>query len=165
MFAGEGPMLDELRRECPESVFLGRAHQGQVAVAMASADLLLFPGATDACGHLVLQAQASGLPVIVSDAGGARHQMIPDATGAVCRAGDVAAFVDAIVRLRHPIPRRSMSVAARQYALGRDWPETLRPLFGAWRDALSQPARDVRPVVLTGRPTLPGRSRRVAAIR
>jgi glycosyltransferase involved in cell wall biosynthesis len=165
VIAGEGPMLDELRRECPESVFLGRAHQGQVAVAMASADLLLCPSASDACDHLVLEAQASGLPVIVSDAGPARHQMIPDVTGTVCRAGDVAAFVDAVVRMRHPIPRRSMSVAARQYALGRDWPETLRPLFGAWREALGQPVREVQPAVSTGRPALPGRSRRVVAIR
>jgi glycosyltransferase involved in cell wall biosynthesis len=165
VIAGEGPMLDELRRECPESVFLGRAHQGQVAVAMASADLLLCPSASDACDHLVLEAQASGLPVIVSDAGPARHQMIPDATGAVCRAGDVAAFVDAIVRMRHPIVRRSMSVAARQHALTREWPETLRPLFDAWRDALGQPAREVQPAVSTGGPALPGRSRRVVAIR
>jgi len=30
-----------------------------------------------------------------------------------------------------------MSVAARQYALGRDWPDALRPLLRTWREAVA----------------------------
>ena len=151
IFVGDGPMADELRRDCPDGVFLGNVTPGQVAVAMASADLFLFPSATDSCGNVVLEAQASGLPVVVADVGGPRHQMVPDATGIVCPAGDVASFVDAVVGLRHPIARRSMSVVARQHAMSRDWPDALRPLYHTWREALSQRASDLQPVAFAGR--------------
>jgi glycosyltransferase involved in cell wall biosynthesis len=152
IFVGDGPLMNEMRERCPDSYFLGTVPQGQVAIAMATADLFLYPGENDAFGHVVLEAQASGLPVVVSDRGGPAEQVIPDGTGAVCPAGDVTAFVDQIVRLRHPIGRRSMSVAARQYALSRDWPDALRPLFRTWREAITAHVSRARGFKLVGHP-------------
>jgi glycosyltransferase involved in cell wall biosynthesis len=150
IFVGDGPMARELREACPDAMFLGSVPHGQVAVAMASADLFLFPSATDAFGNVVLEAQASGLPVLVSNAGGPQEQVVNGQTGMVCTAGEFASFVDAIVALRHPIARRSMSVTARQFAMGRDWPDALRPLIGAWRESLVSRARDAQPFSVPG---------------
>ncbi len=60
-------------------------HGEQLQRGYASADLFVFPSATDTFGNVVLEAQASGLPVIVSDEGGPRELMIDGETGVVFR--------------------------------------------------------------------------------
>jgi glycosyltransferase involved in cell wall biosynthesis len=128
---GDGPMRSELQCECPDAVFAGTQRQEEVAVAMASADFLLFPSRTDTAGNVVLEAQASGLPVLVSNTGGPRENLRPTESGFVCgelhdfvrRAGDL---------LRHPRKRREMSAAARDYALTRRWESALEPLYDSY---------------------------------
>lgn len=68
--------------------FTGYLQGEELQWAYASADLFVFPSATDTFGNVVLEAQASGLPVIVSDAGGPRELMVDGETGVVFRAGD-----------------------------------------------------------------------------
>jgi glycosyltransferase involved in cell wall biosynthesis len=136
VFAGDGPMRAELEAMCPDGVFLGALPHDRVAVAMASSDVFLFPSTTDTLGNVVLEAQASGLPVVVSDIGGPKQQMIPDVTGLVSRAGDAAAFAANVVKLlRHADSRAAMGRQARAYAETRDWPRSLDPLVAAWQAA------------------------------
>ena len=143
IFAGDGPIRAELDAMCPDAIFLGKLPHDRVAVAMASSDVLLLPSATDTLGNVVLEAQAAGLPVVVSDVGGPKQQMIPDATGLVCRAGDVDSFAGALTTLlRQPDRRRRMAVEARRYAQTRDWPRALEPLMAAWQSAAAR--RSVR---------------------
>lgn len=136
IFAGGGPMAAELRERCPDAVFLGAVSHDEMSIAMASADVLLFPSGTDSFGNVVLEAQASGLPVLVSDRGGPREQLQPDVTGFVCAFGDVDAFGSRLaLLLRDAARRRSMGTAARRFALGRHWMAALVPLFDAWHAA------------------------------
>lgn len=147
IFVGDGPMRQELEARCPDGAFLGSVPHDQVAVAMASADLFLFPSATDTLGNVVLEAQASGLPVIVSDRGGPKEHMRPNVTGTVCPAGDVEAFAAALVTLITARPvRAAMAAAARDYAAGRSWRASLAPLFGAWQRAADARA-DAQPAI------------------
>jgi glycosyltransferase involved in cell wall biosynthesis len=95
IFVGDGPMRRELQELCPDGLFLGALPHERVAVAMASADAFSFPSATDTLGNVVLEAQAAGLPVVVSDRGGPRQHMAPGHTGFVCTAGDADAFARA----------------------------------------------------------------------
>lgn len=140
--AGEGPMLGELRSACPDAVFLGRLAHADVAVAMASADLFIFPSSTETAGNVVLEAQACGLPVLVADRGGAPEQMQPGQSGFVCRAGDVAHFSAAAVSLlKSPGRRTEMSTAACAHAATRRWKSALEPLFTAYRAAAAAHAR------------------------
>jgi glycosyltransferase involved in cell wall biosynthesis len=136
---GDGPMLAEMREACPDAVISGAVPHDQVAVAMASADVFLFPSATDALGTVVLEAQASGLPALVSDRGGPQEQIRPGITGDVCRTGDAEDFARKLAALlRNAQRRREMGRHARQLALCRDWPAALQPLFDAWREAASR---------------------------
>ncbi len=52
------------------ATFLGWLEGTELARAYACADLFLFPSATDTFGQVILEAQASGLPVIAVAAGG-----------------------------------------------------------------------------------------------
>lgn len=141
VFVGDGPMGDELRSLCPDAVFMGSVPHDRVAVAMASSDLFLFPSATDSLGNVVLEAQASGLPVLVSDRGGPRENILAGITGCVAGAGDVDAFgMHAAGLLREPERRRAMGLAARAFAAARDWPHAMLPLVGAWQRASAKRA-------------------------
>jgi glycosyltransferase involved in cell wall biosynthesis len=134
---GDGPMASELREQCPDAIFMGEVPHDQVGAVMASADLFVFPSDTDTAGNVVLEAQASGLPVLVSRLGGPREHMLDGDTGVVC---DPAAMVDFARRTAQLVVdgerRAAMGEAARRYSLTRTWDAALQPLFAAYRGAL-----------------------------
>jgi glycosyltransferase involved in cell wall biosynthesis len=134
IIVGDGPMREALRDHCPGAVFTGKLPHADVAVAMASADLFVFPSRTDTAGNVVLEAQASGLPVLVTDEGGPRENMVDLQTGYVC--SDLRGFTRHVSELVWNPGRRSrMAADARLYAETRDWPRALAPLYRAYRDA------------------------------
>lgn len=150
VFVGDGPLLPELRRELPDAVFLGSVPHDRVAVAMASADVFLFPSATDSFGNVVLEAQACGLPTFVSDRGGPAEQIIDGETGVVCPAGQATAFAENLAPfLKSEAKRRLMGLAARRWAGHYSWSSALEPLVAAWRDAARGRAGVTGPLVLT----------------
>lgn len=135
VIVGDGPMRTELSRRCPDAVFTGTLGREDVADAFASSDIFLFPSATDTAGNVVLEAQASGLPVVVTSAGGPREQMIHDETG-LATDGSLERLAEAVVRLARDVAtRNAMGKAARRFACTRRWSMALAPLYDAWRDA------------------------------
>jgi glycosyltransferase involved in cell wall biosynthesis len=128
-------MLPELRSACPDAVFTGTLSHDDVAIAMASADIFVFPSTTDTAGNVVLEAQASGLPVVVSDRGGPCENLLPGESGIVCRGGDVTSFASAVQELSDPGRRASFSAAARRYAESRSWETSLAPVYAVYRAA------------------------------
>ena len=121
VIVGEGPMTAELRALCPDAVFTGRLSHDQVAVAMASADAFVFPSETDTAGNVVLEAQASGLPVIVTSAGGPQENMRHGETGFVCAPKDAHGVAQRLAELlRDDGYRTGVGAAARRYAAGAE---------------------------------------------
>jgi glycosyltransferase involved in cell wall biosynthesis len=99
--------------------------------------VFLFPSTTDTFGNVVLEAQASGLATVVSDAGGPAEQVVDSETGYICRSGDARGFADVLIPLlRNRQRREGIGRAAREWAELHDWPRSMEPLLGAWRDAL-----------------------------
>jgi glycosyltransferase involved in cell wall biosynthesis len=139
VLVGDGPMQKELQAMCPSAIFMGTLNPEAVSVAMASADVFLFPSQTDTAGNVVLEAQASGLPVLVSDVGGPRENLQNGSTGYVCR--NVLEFTGRAAALaRDAAKRRRLSQAARGYALTRRWETALDPLYRAYRDVAAEPS-------------------------
>ena len=87
IMVGDGPYREELERMLHGSpaVFTGALSGGDLSKVYASSDLFVFPSRTDTFGRVVLEAQASGLPVVVSDEGGPKHAMLDGETGVVVR--------------------------------------------------------------------------------
>jgi glycosyltransferase involved in cell wall biosynthesis len=137
--AGSGPMLPELRQRMPQAVFTGSLGRGEIARVFASADVFLFPSRTDTAGNVVLEAQASGLPVLVSDAGGPKENMSEGMTGAVVDGADPVAWADAVASLlADEVHRAATSRAAREYGESRSWRVALEPLFRTYRELAGQ---------------------------
>lgn len=87
---GDGPYRNEMEQRLQGYPvhFTGFLAGDELSEGFASADLFVFPSATDTFGNVVLEAQASGLPVVVSDEGGPRELVLDGNTGMIFKAGD-----------------------------------------------------------------------------
>jgi glycosyltransferase involved in cell wall biosynthesis len=135
VFVGDGPMRQTLQQACPDAIFTGALPHTHVATAMASADVFIFPSRTDTLGNVVLEAQACGLPVLVSDAGGPRENILEGESGFVCVPGGALDMPVRALQLASDRTRRvTMGEAARAYACGRDWVQAMAPLYDSYRE-------------------------------
>lgn len=139
---GDGPLRRELERRLPHASFAGARSGVELARWYASADLFVFPSTTETFGNVVLEAQASGLPAIVSDRGGPQDVIADGETGFVFAGNDAAALADRIESLLlDPVLRRRMAQAARRRALQFDWQQVNGALLERYRTLLAPPRR------------------------
>lgn len=98
---GDGPYRAEMetRLHGHHAHFLGFRYASELSALYASADFFVFPSTTDTLGQVVMESQASGLPVIVTDVGGPKEVTRDGATGFVVPAQDDDAWVRHIVQL------------------------------------------------------------------
>ena len=124
IIVGGGPYREEMERNLggTPAVFTGYLDGEALAQAYASADVFVFPSTTDTFGNVVLEAQASGLPVIVSAEGGPQENLIPDQTGFIVPSTTAQAYCQAITTLLdNPDLLRTMRAQAREYMENRSF--------------------------------------------
>jgi len=122
LIVGDGPYALMMKELLPEGIYTGSLHGDELAAAYASADLFVFPSTTDTFGNVVIEAQASGLPVIVSDVGGPKDLVNDSEDGFVTKGLDLEALTIAVKRLVvDPALREKMGVLARARVAERDW--------------------------------------------
>ncbi len=150
LVVGDGPFRAEMERELQgmRCTFTGYLEGEALAETYASADVFVFPSTTDTFGNVVLEAQVSGLPVIVSDVGGPAENVLPDVTGLVVPANDEEALVRAITRLgTDRALRRRMGVAAHRALKGRSFDTAFDQLWQMYGEVAKgkQPGEPVGP--------------------
>lgn len=139
--AGDGPKAAWVRAELPFARHEGFLARDVLADLYADADLFVFPSPTETCGLVVLEAMASGLPVLAAAAGGVTEQLRDGINGHLLPPGDAAAFADAIERLVADVPHRTgLQAGARAFAADRSWERELDRLEPMYRDAASRRA-------------------------
>jgi glycosyltransferase involved in cell wall biosynthesis/predicted metal-dependent phosphoesterase TrpH len=113
LLAGGGPEEDELRvRLGRHATFLGWLGGEALARAYASADIFLFASATDTYGQVILEAGASGLPVVAVAEGGPAALVENRHTGLLCRP-DPDHLAGAVLQLASsPALRHQLGAAA-----------------------------------------------------
>ncbi|MDR3641247.1 MAG: glycosyltransferase [Humidesulfovibrio sp.] len=119
VIVGDGPYLEEMRAQTADLpvIFTGYLQGDVLTSAYAGADLFVFPSATDTFGNVVLEAQASGLPVVVTNSGGPREAMQPGRTGLVVAPYDPRALGMSVLDLMLDRERlASMASLARKFA-------------------------------------------------
>lgn len=114
---GDGPYRHEMERALAglPVAFVGYLEGDDLPRAIASCDVKLFPSTTDTWGNAPLEAQACGLPVIVSEVGGPSELMVPEVTGIRVGGRDATELTTAMARLMDPDLRRRMGRAARAF--------------------------------------------------
>lgn len=136
---GDGPARRDLERKFAgtPTVFTGLLHGRQLARAYASADAFVFPSTTETLGMAMIEALASGLPVIAARSG-ATHEVVEDGrTGILYEPGSEASLISAVRRLTSDFElRERFSRAARAAAEQRGWDNATRTLRGYYETAL-----------------------------
>ena len=137
VLAGGGPEEHLLRARLGEhATFLGWLEGDALAAAYASADIFLFASRTDTFGQVLLEAQASGLPVVAVGEGGPASIVTDQITGRLCPA-DAGALADAVVELAAaPAQRERLASNALQAVGQRTWERSLQRLGDGYRRAL-----------------------------
>jgi glycosyltransferase involved in cell wall biosynthesis len=132
---GLGPYSSALADKIPDAIFTGDLSGDALAKAYASADIFVFPSTTDTFGNVVLEAQASGLPAVVSDLGGPKELVVDGYNGFITKARDIGGVVTAITRLIDDKEmRRLMGENARHSVLERNWPDAFRKFWRTTAD-------------------------------
>lgn len=118
----ESRRFEEDLREAAAGPLGGRMHllgwRDDIEHILREADVLVHPARQEPLGRVLLEAAASGLPVVATDVGGTREIFPSDDDGAILvPAGDAAALADGIVRvLTDDAMRRAMQGAIRRRA-------------------------------------------------
>jgi len=138
--AGDGPQREALEAAAPVNVtFVGELHGQELARLYASADIFCFPSTTDTFGQVLLEAAASGLPVVAAAAGGAVELVRDGETGLLVEPDDPQAFADAVRALALLPQRRAvLGAAARSHALAHTWERSIDELRAAYRLAVGR---------------------------
>jgi glycosyltransferase involved in cell wall biosynthesis len=112
-------------------VFTGVLRGERLAETYAGMDLFAFPSNTDTFGNVVLEALASGVPVVVTDQGGPKFLVQSGRTGRV--AASEQDFISAVNDiLTNPAVLAEMGAAAREYAVRQSWDSVFESVFAAY---------------------------------
>jgi glycosyltransferase involved in cell wall biosynthesis len=124
LFVGDGPARSEVERQMgPHARFVGYRSGEDLADHYAAADLFAFSSLTETFGNVVLEALASGLPVVALRGGGIGDIVQPGVTGVLCEPdATIEQFARAVTTLVDDSEfRRRTAGSARAYALSQSW--------------------------------------------
>ena len=134
ILVGDGPMRQMLQEKMPEAIFMGPQYGEELSKAYASADVFVFPSTTETFGNVVLEALASGLPVVAANAGGPSDIVSDGQNGFLVEPANEQAFFDKIMKLvQSEELSRQMSSTAREYAKSQSWEKLSEQLFDQYR--------------------------------
>jgi glycosyltransferase involved in cell wall biosynthesis len=138
---GDGPLREELQHEAPANMtFTGYLTGEQLAQFYSVSDLFIFPSPTETFGNVVIEALASGTPVITANSGGVKNMIKSGVTGYLCETGNVQEFINAILKLLdNEALRKQLGMEGRNYALTKNWDHIFTHLLWHYTDVIEEP--------------------------
>ncbi|QOS82625.1 glycosyltransferase family 1 protein [Paenibacillus sp. JNUCC31] len=151
IIVGDGPSLPKMRMQSPPNVtFTGYLHGEELAVMYASADLFVFPSSTETFGNVVLEAMASGLPVLAANGGGVKDLVAHHRSGVLFEPGQVDALIREICLWGvHMEQLRNMGIEGRKLAEQRSWDHIFDRLIGDYEEAIENRRRRTKDRIIT----------------
>ena len=140
LVVGDGPGRRDLEKVLAgtPTVFTGTRKGQELSAAYASADALVFPSTTETLGLSMLEALASGLPVLAARTGAAGEVVEDGENGLLYEPGSTPSLISAARKvLFDESLRLRLSGNARAAAEERDWESSTRALRGYYGEALA----------------------------
>jgi phosphatidylinositol alpha 1,6-mannosyltransferase len=135
LMVGEGSEKEWLVKHLQPGRFPGPLHGDALAESFANMDVFVFPSRTDTFGLVLLEAMASGVPVVVSPETGMRAGVRHGVTG--FHAADLNSFTQSVVDLmKSEAVRRDMGAAAREFACSKTWRAVFEQLYQTYEVGL-----------------------------
>jgi alpha-1,6-mannosyltransferase len=127
---GEGPLRDEIAALGDDRILMPGyvKNRAELAMWLASSDIYVSAMADETFGVSIIEAQASGLPV-VGVAAGAMLDRVTEETGRLGPVGDSAAMAANILAVWNG-DHCAMGERARAHALQFSWDHSMEDLFG-----------------------------------
>ena len=147
VIVGDGPALKEVQQDVADLpvTFTGYLKGEQLASAYASADIFAFPSTSETFGQVVLEAMASGLPVVGVLSEGVCDLVDNEQTGlmldtqGLSEDEQVHGYVTYLQRLTYSIPlRHTMGQAALLEACQRSWSEAMESLLHGYHEVIEE---------------------------
>lgn len=157
---GDGPMRGELERQFRDTptYFAGYLRGEPLAQAFASADLFVMPSETETLGLVLLEAMASGCPVVACRAGGIPDAVEDGVTGFLYDPGE-RGLVETVQRvLADPGERDSVRTHARAEVERHGWQGATELLHRQYQQAIDHPRPRSRPTRPAARRSLARRT-------
>ncbi|MFG6114967.1 glycosyltransferase family 4 protein [Halobacillus sp. MO56] len=120
---GDGPVRDQLEKtfEGTNTTFTGFLHGEELSQAFASGDAFIFPSVTETLGLVILEAMASGMPVIAAKSGPTMEQVEDGRTGLLFENENTDSLIRAIEKIEDPGLHEQLSINARKEAEKFSW--------------------------------------------
>ena len=132
---GEGNERDWLRKNLAFAETPGILRGEALSEAFANMDVFVFPSRTDTFGLVLLEAMASGVPVVVSPETGARVGIRHGVTG--FHAPDLEALTENVAQLMNSESlRQQVGAAARVFACSTGWDDVFEQLYQTYECGL-----------------------------
>ena len=144
LLVGDGPSRPALEQRLGSIAhFAGYLQGDALSDHYAASDIFAFSSLTETFGNVVLEAMASGLPVVALRAGGVGESVQSGTTGILVEPSEPpASFASAVLRLvEHPEQRAAMASAAREYALSQSWDAIMGGLRERYQRVIDDRAR------------------------
>jgi len=128
LIVGDGPAREAVERAFSpfgrRVLFLGALGEQEVGAVYGLGDILVWPAIDEAYGMALLEAQATGVPVVACDEGGVREIVAPERSGLLAKPRDPLALAGALMRLlddpalRHRLAEGAVRHVARRHGVG-----------------------------------------------
>ncbi|WP_256327674.1 glycosyltransferase family 4 protein [Nitrosospira sp. Nl5] len=146
IIAGSGPEREALEKLAAvlgmtdAVTFTGRMDTDGMAALYRGADVMVNPSLADNMPISILEALASGVPVVSTDVGGVPYMVEHGKTALLVPAQDPAAMADAILTLlNEPVQARQISKAGKESVQQYAWSEVRDRLLCVYEQVLTRP--------------------------
>lgn len=135
---GDGPHRAVLEKhfEGTATTFIGFLHGEELASAYASSDVFLFPSTTETLGLVILEAMASGLPVVAAQSGPTCEQIEDGVNGLLYQKDVPGSFVETVLKFKDETLRKRIAHQALESGRMLDWDYASEQLFDFYEQVL-----------------------------
>lgn len=136
---GDGPYRSHLEEYFKGSnvVFTGFLHGEELASAFASSDIFVFSSTTETLGLVILEAMASGLPIVAAESGPTLEQIQDGKTGLLYNSAVKKDFQQKVLELiNNDTLRKQIGSQARKESIELGWNKAAEQLLNVYSEVL-----------------------------